>query len=177
MKRIESDETMRERFARLEYKRNGMVEDVTNEDARILNSPMVVFEDQEVKKQIDGIRSRGRPKLLEELKEETQERVTEALEVMGNMVPKALGCINDILSKGDVMAGDRTRLQAAQIVLGVFGISEKKKLEVTRKEVGNGEESGVLNELKREFRRHIEKVKSEGAVAVLNGVKEGEVPE
>ena len=128
----------------------------------------------EIRGKLEKIGNRSVKKASEAIVEEVNDKIFEAVEILSDMIPSALSCVYDILNKEEVTSGDKIKLNASQMVLGVFGISEKKKLEVTRKS-GIEDKGNLMKELKDEFRRQAEVINTGAAETILIGNEEGEV--
>lgn len=78
-----------------------------------------------------------------------------AIPVLGGMVPEALKKVYSIMQNGS--KEESVQLRAALFILGVFGITDKKKVEVPDEaDPKNGATKQLIEELTNEFRKSLQ---------------------
>lgn len=123
---------------------------------------------------IEAIRQAKLTEVVDAMVVEAERKAGQVLGILGEMLPDAAEAVYRALSSDDPVDLNPQKLKAAQFVLGVFGISDKKRIEVTHK---TGDRDKMMEDLKSEFRKQIEKSQLRGAERVIKGVEAREVPE
>lgn len=122
---------------------------------------------------IDSIRSSVARRALGEIMVTANDIVAASLEAMTEIVPEAVQTIHDVMRYGT--RGDSVRLKAALEVLGIFGVSAKKKIEVTRKDGDILLKKDMMNEFQQEVDRHISNAQQRAAAGLPPGPSTPEI--
>lgn len=128
---------------------------------------------QEIYQEIEGIRERSVRGILDDIVGKGEEYGLKAMGVMAEMVPDAAETVYEVMKFGE--SKDQVRLKAAMFVLGIFGVSEKKQVEVTHRDGDAGDKKKLMEDLKNEFRRQIERAQFERSKRVSQGDEEGAI--
>lgn len=113
---------------------------------------------KEVRDEIVELRTLGVEYAVNEIMAETHKRAAGALAILSKLLPDAIEVVYEALREGDEnnikVKLNPQKLKAAEFVLGVFGISGKRKVEITHKDEDN---KALMEELRNEFKRQIER--------------------
>lgn len=121
---------------------------------------------QEMIDEVMAIRDKAQRLVAEEVVAKTQARALKVYDEMSEMLGEAKEKVGDIMRAGE---NETNALKAAMYILGVFGVTEKRLMEVGRGNVEDRME--LVEELKSEFRKELEK--SKGEVIEVEVVKDG----
>jgi len=114
----------------------------------------------DVFREIDRIRSREARKAVEELVRVTNDAMLDAVEVMTKMLPDALMTVYEIMNHGK--RNDSVRLKAALAILGTFGISQKQKVEVTKRDGDLNANKDYFDDIRQELTKQVEHAQFSG---------------
>ena len=93
---------------------------------------------------------------------------TATLQAASEMLPLALQTVSDVMTSRFLGEGAGTRLKAALEILSIFGISGKKKIEITKHDKTKAP-SEIVNEFEREIAQHIQNAHERAATGLPQG--------
>lgn len=124
-----------------------------------------------IKEEVDLALERIEGKALADIEKECSKYVAASVAVIGRMMPKALEVIYEIMNGNKKSNSDATRLQAAKYVLGVFGVTERRKVEHEHTDKDLPNKKHLMEEFTNELRKELGKVEHK---SIAGGNKESQ---
>lgn len=110
--------------------------------------------DIDVEKEVVNALERVGSQAICDIEKECGKYVAASVSVIGRMMPKALEVVYEILDGSHKnKAGDGVRLQAAKYILGVFGVTERRKVEHEHTDKDLPNKKLLIEEFKNELRK------------------------